>query len=288
MGTILHIDDRSPRGFTLRHHGREDRFFLHVPARRSREEAWEQLQARLPHMRWHRRLLPLLGAAAAAALLFTLTFVLTGITTFTTVTGEIRPLLLPDSSHVSLGEKSRLRYNRHTWRLRRKISLTGSAFFSVRHGQRFTVTTACGSVSVLGTRFSVLARSDHFLTRCYEGRVQVTPRLGKQAILHPGLYLETTTDRPNTQPRKFDIHHHPPWNTRQHTFHNTPLNNVLNILAKQYHLQISFNPVITHERYYTGHLPDHDEEKALEMVCLPMGLTWKRTNGIINIERSKH
>lgn len=278
--------------------GRSVSFRLEVPVRRSREEAWQLLEQKisggkvipLRRKRLPLRALVMTGAAATLALLMTLSFLLFhyGNRSVSSVTGETYTLLLPDSSEVTLNGSSSLRYNRLLWPVKREVSLRGEAFFRVRKGKRFTVTTRRGSVTVLGTRFSVLSRDDRFRVMCYSGRVSVVPEKkgGNRIVLTPGLQTESSSAGNLVEPREFDPTRQPLWHKPGHYFSNTPLDKVLKAFARQYNVRLSYEREITHDRYYTGTLPENNMESALKMICLPMGLRYTLENNNIKITRN--
>ena len=262
--------------------GRHACFRLEVPARRSRGEAWDLLKEKISDGKvvpLRRRRLPLraslLAGAAALALLMTLTFILFyyGNRSFSSVTGETFTLLLPDSSEVTLNGRSSVRYNRLLWPVRRRVVFRGEAFFRVRKGKKFTVTTRQGQVTVLGTRFTVLSRDDRFRVMCYSGSVSVVPvkKTGNRVLLTRGQQVETTGGGV-VQPHPFDPARQPYWHRPGHYFSNTPLDKVLEALAGQYRIRLIYDPAITQDRYYTGTLPENNMESALTMICLSMGL----------------
>jgi transmembrane sensor len=95
---------------------------------------------------------------------------------FVTRAGEQLELTLADGSRVWLGPKSRLIVG-FTPTLRRSDLTSGEAFFSV-HKDRvrpFTVHSAGGDITAVGTAFNVRAVSDRVTVSVSEGAVTVTP-----------------------------------------------------------------------------------------------------------------
>ena len=117
-----------------------------------------------------------MGVAAAVVLLFGAAYFYISTRPAQAQTGlaQQTQVLLPDASEVVLNADTRLTYNEKRWDARRHVRLDGEAWFKVAKGQTFTVETATGEVTVLGTQFNVLQRGDIFIVRCYEGRVRVT------------------------------------------------------------------------------------------------------------------
>jgi ferric-dicitrate binding protein FerR (iron transport regulator) len=107
--------------------------------------------------------------------------------------GEVRSLVLPDESVVTLNGNSTLIYAGE-WAedSPRSVQLIGEADFEVsRHpgsGTKFRVVTADLSVEVLGTVFEVSTYREETEVRLREGRVSIDLRepANRQLELHPG------------------------------------------------------------------------------------------------------
>jgi len=113
------------------------------------------------------------AAAAAVAILIATTLILNQNTTYKTGYGEQLAVQLPDGSEAILNAKSQLQFDADNWVENRSLSLEGEAFFKVKKGKTFTVKTNDGTVTVLGTQFSVNTNQKLFEVICYEGRVKV-------------------------------------------------------------------------------------------------------------------
>lgn len=94
--------------------------------------------------------------------------------TFKTENGEIASLTLPDNSQVTLNAGSQVVYSGNRFNTRRKIQLTGEAYFKVTKGNTFSVVTTEGTVTVLGTTFNVRSRDEKLSVFCYTGKVKVS------------------------------------------------------------------------------------------------------------------
>jgi transmembrane sensor len=108
-----------------------------------------------------------LAAAAAAFLVFMLRSgneppaAPAGVQRYATAVGARDSLLLPDSSRVILGPRSRLTVFPGFGDSTRTVALTGDAYFDVRHdaARPFRVATANASIEDIGTTFAVEADS---------------------------------------------------------------------------------------------------------------------------------
>lgn len=107
--------------------------------------------------------------------------------------GERRRLILSDSTIVWLNADSKLSYPEHFGNHSREITLSGEAYFEVKHdaSRPFTVHTRNIDIRVLGTVFDVKAypHDPEIETSLIRGLVRVTIHNGKnnrqQVMLHP-------------------------------------------------------------------------------------------------------
>lgn len=102
-------------------------------------------------------------------------------TVFQVPYGQRVQITLSDGSNVWLNSGARLEYPAVFRPDARQVKLTGEALFEVRHDsdRPFRVETFASRISVLGTRFNVVADEAHnrFSTTLIEGRVRVSNRL---------------------------------------------------------------------------------------------------------------
>ncbi len=227
------------------------------------ETAWEQVNRRLSDRseeesssgaapsakvlrlskgrRWFRyaAVILLLVAAAAWAWVDPLGWRLT---TIATTGGELRELILPDGSEVSLNEETTIAYRWPFWQ--RQVNLTGEAFFEVqrRENSPFTIQSGGATTTVLGTSFNVRAYPA-------ENKVEVAVKTGtvrlqdrdepeEKVVLeagNAGVYLENAREviKFDTQTGNADA-----WKTRELNFYDAPLREVLQTLQRYYKVEI--------------------------------------------------
>ena len=122
-----------------------------------------------------KRYMPYVAAAASVLLLVVFYFLfpnnqdghyLTGI-------GEQITVELPDGSVVKLNANSSMELDVESFDEARHLKLKGEAFFQVKKGGPFTVTTHQVEVRVLGTSFNIKDRSNGSSVDCYTGKVSV-------------------------------------------------------------------------------------------------------------------
>lgn len=180
---------------------------------------------------------------------------------------EIR---LPDASAVTLNAGSELTYNAEDWDKERKVTLNGEAYFKVAKGSRFDVVTKQGTVSVLGTQFTVKQRNKLFEVICFEGLVQVVSN-GKTEKLHPGASFRLLNG--NISLRSVSSKQ-PSWLDNQTHFEKIPYAEVLAELERQYDVKINSEGIDT-QRIFTGSFVHDNLEAALKSITYPLGISYR-------------
>jgi transmembrane sensor len=165
--------------------------FVETPVSDAQKDAlWSRIDAltteeaaeRRPGTRL-RTLLPYLAAAMLAlAISFYFIFAFQQPTTLSTAAAESLIYDLPDGSTVTLNAGSTVSFHKRTWAKNRAIQLEGEAFFEVKKGSPFTVSTHAGSVEVLGTSFNVDSYDEAFSVACYTGKVKVKSPAGTATL----------------------------------------------------------------------------------------------------------
>ncbi len=193
---------------------------------------------------------------------------------FQMLKGGIANRVLPDSSEVMLNADSRIEYRRYGWLANREIKLNGEAFFSVKKGSRFTVITEFNRrVIVTGTRFNVFARGDQFEVKCFEGSVVVEIPTVRNIALTQGKAIRYNNVKEIPAQFVLDSIAEPTWTKGEFYFNDTPLNLVFDELSRQFNVAINTNGVDPEKRVYTGFFTRSSIAQALDLVCIPMGLT---------------
>lgn len=190
---------------------------------------------------------------------------------FETQLAQTETLLLPDNSEVILNSKSKLSYNKKTWKENRSLELDGEAFFKVEKGQKFTVNTDAGIVQVLGTQFNVKERDNYFEVQCYEGLVGVTYNNETTKLTAGKTYR--VIDGSVQMVEDFNSKD-PSWLQDESSFVKVPLQQVINELERQYNIKITFNDIDT-TQLFSGTFTHNDINIALKAVTIPLKLSYK-------------
>ncbi|MEM9141962.1 MAG: FecR domain-containing protein [Bacteroidota bacterium] len=214
-----------------------------------------------------------LRVAAVIALLLTASyfFLNTLDEKVTTQYAESREVVLPDNSQIILNADSQITYDEENWDTERRISLEGEAFFKVAKGQRFTVATKNGEVTVLGTQFNVENRKDFFEVSCYEGLVRVLFQ-GKETQLPAGSSFLAIADKITAPKVAKDTH--PSWMNKESSFRSIPLGYVLDEFERQHNITVTTQN-INLNTLYTGTFSNTNTDLALQSISGPSRIKYR-------------
>lgn len=240
------------------------------------EEELEQLQrkksskGKVVSMSWMK---PLLRIAAVLMVIAAgyFYFYLNMSTTVETLASEKSELFLPDSSQVFLNAFTKVSYNKNKWEKKRQVKLDGEAFFKVAKGSKFDVVTTSSIVSVLGTRFNVINRSDYFEVVCYEGLVQV--QSGEELVQLPPKHSFRIIDGIVTKSDPSDDLS-PSWLANESSFRSIPYSQVIREFERQYDVSVTTRSVNL-DLLFTGRFVHNDKSLALKAISLPLNLSYE-------------
>lgn len=254
---------------------------LKVPASNiSKDEMWSKLMQGVDKVEKYNRLrMRLMKWSAAAIVLIAVT---SGILEwkFATKTieapaGSLAYGYLPDSSMVTLNAGSKIKYKEYSFNSDRTVKLNGEAYFDVRTGKSdFVVVAGKNTIRVVGTEFNAYYRSGQFSVECLSGTIEVASNSTFREKIPEGKGVVITTE---ANPLVFDVdlQQAASWVRGEHFFNNTPLSSVFTELERQFNIRIKpigFDPT---QRFYSGYFTTQNLKHALELVCLPMGLTFE-------------
>ncbi|WP_282079335.1 FecR family protein [Aquimarina algiphila] len=215
------------------------------------------------------KLWPYTAVAASIAIILGL-FLFNSNDSFSSDYGEQLAVTLPDGSEMILNAKSTANFDSDSWNENRTVTLKGEAYFKVKKGSKFTVSTKNGEVSVLGTQFNVQSHNNFFEVACYEGKVSVS-NLKNEEILTAGKGYRNLN---NSNPEQWTFESNKPsWLTNTSSFRSTPIKYVFDELEEQYNLDINTKN-INLKTIYTGTFPNNNKEVALKTVFSTLGMEY--------------
>lgn len=211
-------------------------------------------------------------AAAIVVLFATSYFLLFNKTSsFKTEFAQTKTFNLPDNSEVVLNANSKIIYSKKDWEKSRNLTLKGEAYFKVQKGKKFTVNTAIGEVTVLGTQFNIKERANYFEVKTFEGLVSVTYK-GKEIKLPRGTIFKVVNgviDATNT----FDVNEKS-WLQKESNFKSIALRFVLAEIENQFDYTIETKDVDL-DILYSGGFTHTDINIALQSITIPLQLSYK-------------
>ncbi|QCE41951.1 FecR family protein [Psychroserpens sp. NJDZ02] len=228
-------------------------------------------------------LTPFLKIAAILAICFSAYYYTTTLdTTITTQYAEKAQIVLPDQSKVNLNALSKITYNSKQWHANnRNITLEGEAFFNVKKGSTFNVTTATGIISVVGTEFNVKQRTNYFEVTCFEGVVNVDFNTKKTTLTAGDSFLIING---NLIERLQTKNQQPDWIHSVSSFISVPLSEVFAEFERQYNVKIEGN-TIKKSTLFSGKFTHNDINIALQSITQPLQLQYKKVNNTIILTR---
>ncbi len=246
----------------------------------SKKEAYNQLMKKISETDFTKsRQLPnrpvryLLAAAAGVLLIMSIWWAWDSLTTQSVVAakGYQTDYQLPDGSRISLNADTRLSFQRASFSKKRDVNLDGEAFFNVEKGSTFTVVTSLANIKVLGTSFNVYARDNSFRVSCFSGKVRVTS--GSQSVVITAKQMASIRDNKLIIQTGRNINNTVGWRTGEFYFENVPLNQVFEEIERQYNVTMILPDI--DNKNYTGTISNKNLVNALDIVCIPMGLTYE-------------
>lgn len=215
----------------------------------------------------------LAGTAAAAAVVLTFGAVQLFRDTLSdraqevvTSQGETASVRLADGSVVRLGPGSLLRLPERTGA--RDVWLDGRAFFAVANqdGDRFTVQSAGGRTTALGTRFEMQTSEDEFRVVVVEGKVAVEAH-GGRVEGGAGEVIYVVDDVAPAVARVENPRALLDWMEGMLAFQDTPLRRVVEEIEAEYGVQIEVADSALADRVVTAFFLDQPVEAVVTVVC---------------------
>lgn len=177
--------------------------------------------------------------------------------------GEVKQLVLPDGTEVTLNENSTLTYHAY-----RNASLEGEAFFKVTPDKRpFTVQAVDLEVTVLGTEFNLCVYREQAVSTVtlYEGAVRVENNQ-VEYTLSPGHELVYNAGTQKTRIDEIPLQqeaNQPAWISAALNFEGRSLSDIFRSVERYYGVRIEYDSTMMSSGNYSFRLLGGE---SLEMV----------------------
>ncbi|MCH6201185.1 FecR family protein [Aquiflexum sp. LQ15W] len=192
---------------------------------------------------------------------------------------------LPDRSVVNMNADSRIVYNKFLWNFRRKVTFEGEGFFEIQKGEKFEIHSTLGLTQILGTSFNIYSRPGKYEVECLSGKVAVTSNATqKKVVLLPGDGVAIVQS--DLQSYSLSTSSSPTWLMGEYYFEEENVEDVISELERQFDLEISFPKELRNQKY-TGYFDNKDLDKALKLICEPLGLQYVRNGNLLEFTFTK-
>ncbi len=267
------------------------------------DKAWESLLNRLEEDKLIENkkkisLIPasLIRIAAAVLILITLTFTgkylisnnyLSSKSVIATSSFEKnRVIELSDRSFITLNRDSKISFPNKFNSKKRKVELTGEAFFEISSdiNRPFIIDACNGEVTVLGTSFSVISNNgnNEMEVVVASGRVMVVSEDGTKSLtLEPG-QLGVISNNVSSSMVNTDINYLS-WNTEILTFEGTRLEDVFADLKRVHNISVEVNNNDILNRQLTSLFNNDSADTIIKTICLSFNLRFEKKDEIYYI-----
>jgi ferric-dicitrate binding protein FerR (iron transport regulator) len=209
--------------------------------------------------------------------------------------GEVKNILLPDSSLVTLNANSLLRMPKQ-WSDKdsRQVWLDGEAYFQVKKKpstvQKFVVHTSQVDVEVLGTKFNVNTRRQHSIVSLEEGKVQLLMHGNvasviekKPMILRPGEVVVVDESRKATLNEDKDVVVRSGWTRNEFHFDHTTLADVARLIEDTYGYTMEVEDSSMLDKAISGDLRVSNLQDMVKVASFSFGYNMRIKNKTIYV-----
>lgn len=212
--------------------------------------------------------------------------------------GEVKNILLPDSSVVVLNANSSLRIPQQwTDEGSRQVWLEGEAYFQVQKKsstrQKFVVHTRQVDVEVLGTKFNVNTRREHSIVSLEEGKVRLSVHgdvpsvLEKKTpmVLRPGQVMVIDDSRKAQINEDRDVTAHSGWARNEFHFDNTSLAEIARLIEDTYGYRMEASDTSLFRLSVSGDLRAANIQELVKVLEVTLKLTMRVENKTIYVKK---
>lgn len=255
------------------------------------ELLWQQIHTETIAKKKEARIIPLWMRNIAAAVLVGMIsftafyFYYNGTTEISTEYGQIKTIVLPDHSEVTLNANSQLRYARN-WNSskQREVWIKGEAFFKVNHlhtagkiniGDRFIAHAGKINVEVLGTTFNINDRRGIVNVALVTGKVamSIASSHNSALIMKPGDVLEFQANQDTITRKNTKTAQKTSWKNGVLEFDQVTAIEVFNQLEDIYGYKFVIKTPAIKLKKLTGKFSSKNKDNLLKAISLALGIT---------------
>lgn len=209
--------------------------------------------------------------------------------TITVPPGGEYQIILADGTKVWLNSDTRLTFPSRFAGDRRRVELTGEAYFEVVSDalHPFEVKTDRTNVEVLGTAFNVASYENtrSVAVALLRGKVALNSET-ERVVLKPGEIADVNRADGKTRVREGDVEAIIAWTSGRFNFDNMPLEELLPQLERWYEVKFEFDDETCRALCFTGAVTKYRElNYILEMISSMSTVTFSERDGIIHVQK---
>ncbi|MBC8401563.1 MAG: FecR domain-containing protein [Candidatus Marinimicrobia bacterium] len=163
-------------------------------------------------------------------------------TTFSTANSEQLTITFPDSSSAQLNYASKLLYKKGFNDTHRELSLTGEAYFDVRHNSLpFIIRLDEATITVIGTEFNVKARDNEYEIVVNDGVITISSKIDSidtVISIKKGEFVRFTGEEFQDSVQGIPFDNYPGWIHGKLIFNQTDLLTVCKEIERKYDISI--------------------------------------------------
>lgn len=206
--------------------------------------------------------------------------------------GGVYQLTLADGTKVWLNSDSRLIYPVAFSGSVREVRLSGEAYFDVEKdtGKSFVVKTDLGNVRVLGTQFNVKFYPEEtcIVTTLVTGRVSYSNPVIQDIELYPGYQLMYEKGHQEVDIKKVNVQNFIDWRDGEMSFQSKSLEDIMNVLARWYDVDVVFEDETLKELVFSGNLDKYKDIRVFfKLFELSANVEFVITGKVIHVKAKR-
>ena len=204
--------------------------------------------------------------------------------------GEVKTVLLPDSSSITMNENSSVSYSSSLpAATKREVWMKGEVFFNVRHlenavgvAQQFVVYSGDLQVEVLGTAFNVKSYRSVTNVSLNNGHVKIGVRNDPVSVtLQPGDFIQYSQTEKKIIKRKVDARLYSTWKEKKLKLDKVPMQDIAQLIQDIYGYKVEINEPALRARKISGTLIVNDEKTFLETLAFAFEIDIEKQDSIL-------
>ena len=213
--------------------------------------------------------------------------------------GEVKQLILPDQSVVTLNANSTLEYSNDWNGGVREVWLKGEAFFEVKHlavgdkpvkeSDRFIVHASDADIEVLGTTFNVSDRQKMVKVMLQTGsvRVQFKNNNVPAVVMEPGDLVQYDQQSKQLVKEKVETQKYVSWKKKEILLDNTSVRDVVNVIEDTYGYTVIVgdNELLNRKISGTDRLSLENEQTLLRSLELMLDVKISKEDKMLRINK---